>query len=73
MILQLKYPFNTVTNFPSAKCQEAEQEFNLIKEEFIRNPEAFKTEINPEVFRSLINGLFQAEGHIVPTFLIRIP
>lgn len=36
----------------------------LLKDEYLRNPEAFKTEINPEVFRSLINGLFQAEGHI---------
>lgn len=37
---------------------------NLIKEESLRNPELFKTEIDPEAFRSLINGLFQAEGHI---------
>jgi hypothetical protein len=53
-----------IKNSPPANCQEAEQEFNLIKEEYLHNPKLFKNEIDPEAFRSLINGLFQAEGHI---------
>jgi len=43
------------SKFPPGKCQEAEQELNFIKEEYLRNPEPFKTEINPEVFRSLMD------------------
>jgi len=55
----VNYPFK---GLPEIK--ETEQELNLIKEEFLRNPKLFKTEIDPEAFRSLINGLFQAEGRI---------
>jgi hypothetical protein len=45
------------------KIEEAEQELNLLKAEYLRNGES-KIVTNPEVFRSLINGLFQAEGHL---------
>jgi hypothetical protein len=43
-------------NSPPKIVKEAEQEFNLIREEYLRNPKSF----NSEIFQSLINGLFKA-------------
>ncbi len=42
--------------------REAKREFEDLKEKFLLDPSKYSGELNPNSFKSLINGIFQSEG-----------